>query len=397
MNLYQLARKNIAGSAFRSWVVALCALLVAAFALGTTLILRGAESSLLLAIERLGADIVVVPAGTETRVESALLMGTTTRVWMPEETLERIAAVPGVEAVSPQIYLSTLVGAACCSVSDMFLIAYEPETDFTIEPWLLRTIGQGLKLGEVVGGTHVFVPEGEQNIQLYGYFVTLKANMGPTGTALDQSMFLTMDTARDIARISQTMAVQPLEIPEGQISSVMVRLEPGQDPEAVALEIMHQVPEVTPIASPDLFRSYRQQMGSLRTAIVAMMGLTLALSVAMIALVFSMAANERRRELGVLRAMGATRTFVFRSLLAEAGLLAMAGGLAGIGLVVLATYLFRSLIVHTLGLPLLLPSPGALLLEVLAGLALALVSITLAAMLPAYRISHMDPANAMRE
>ena len=64
---------------------------------------------------------------------------------------------------------------------------------------------------------------------------------------------------------------------------------------------------------------------------------------------------------------------------------------------VLATYLFRKLIVVTLGLPILLPSPGALLLEVVAGLALALVSITLAAMVPAYRISHMDPANAMRE
>jgi putative ABC transport system permease protein len=397
MNLIQLARRNIAGNAFRSWVVALCALLVASFALGTTLILRGAENSLQLAIERLGADIVVVPEGTETRVESALLMGTTTRVWMPEDTVARVAAVPGVAAVSPQVYLSTLVDAACCSVSDMFLIAYEPETDFTIQPWLIKTIGHGLSLGEVVGGTYVFVPEGEQNIQLYGYFVTLKANMEPTGTAMDQSMFLTLETARDMARISQTMAVQPLEIPEGEISSVMVRLEPGADPEETALEIMHQVPGVTPIASSNLFRAYRQQMSSLRTTVMAMMGLTLALSVAMIALVFTMAANERRRELGVLRAMGATRTFVLRSLLTEASLLALAGGLAGIGLVVLATYLFRNLIMHTLDLPILLPAPGSLLIQVAAGLALALVSITLAAMLPAYRISHMDPANAMRE
>jgi putative ABC transport system permease protein len=397
VNLRQLALSNIKGSAFRSGVVALCALLVASFALGTTLILRGAENSLRLAIERLGADIVVVPEGTEARVESALLMGTTTRVWMPEETLEKVAAVPGVQAVSPQLYLSTLIDAACCAVSDMFLVVYDPQTDFTIEPWLIKTIGQHLKLGEVVGGSYVFVPEGEQNIKLYGYFVTLKANMEPTGTALDQSMFLTLETARDMARISQTMAVRPLEIPQGQISSVMVRLQPGSDPEAVALEIMHQVPGVTPIASSNLFRAYRQQMSSLRSAIVAMMGLTLALSVAMIGLVFSMAANERRRELGVLRALGATRTFVFQSLLTEAGLLALAGGLAGIGLVILTTYLFRNLIVHTLSLPILLPSPGSLLLQVGGGLSVALLSITLAAMLPAYRISRMDPANAMRE
>ena len=50
MNLYRLAFRNIAGNAFRSWVVALCALLVASFALATTLIVRGAESSLRLGL-----------------------------------------------------------------------------------------------------------------------------------------------------------------------------------------------------------------------------------------------------------------------------------------------------------------------------------------------------------
>ena len=59
MNLTRLALKNITGSRFRSWVVALCALLVAAFVLSTTLIIRGAENSLRLANERLGADVIV--------------------------------------------------------------------------------------------------------------------------------------------------------------------------------------------------------------------------------------------------------------------------------------------------------------------------------------------------
>ena len=36
--------------------------------------------------------------------------------------------MPGVAAVSPQLFLSTLVDAPCCSVSDMFMIAYDPET-----------------------------------------------------------------------------------------------------------------------------------------------------------------------------------------------------------------------------------------------------------------------------
>jgi putative ABC transport system permease protein len=397
MNLYHLARKNITGNAFRSWTVGLCALLVAAQALGILIILRGAQDSLRLAIERLGADIIVVPEGAEANVESALLMGNTTRVWMPANTLQKVATVPGVAAASPQIYLSTLVGASCCSVSGMFLVAYDPATDFTLGPWLKDTIGEGLQQGEVVGGSYVFVPEGEQNIQVYGYLVTLKANLEPTGTALDQSMFLTMDTAREIARISRTMALEPLEIPEDEISSIMVRVEPGVVREDVAVEIMHQVPGVTPIASSNLFQSYRQQMNSLRMSTVATIVVTMALSLVTLGLVFSMAANERRRELGMLRAMGATRAFVFWSLLTEAAILALVGSAAGIVLTLMVTYLFHNLLVHVLNVPFLLPSVRTLLLPVVAGLGLAMVSIAVAALVPAYRISQMDPADAMRE
>lgn len=397
MSLFRLALRNISGSAFRSWVVGLCAFLVASFTLASILIMRGAENSLRLAIERLGADVIIVPEGAQTKVESALLMGSPAEVWMPADTLDKVKAVPGVAQTTPQLYLSTLADASCCSVSDMFLIAYDPQSDFTIGPWLKETVGETLKLGEAVGGTYVFVPEGEQNIKLYGYFITLKANMEPTGTGLDQSMFLTFETARDIARISQTMADKPLVIPENQISAVLVKVAEGQNPNSVALEIMHQVTGITPIESPNMFQSYRQQMRGLLTSVLVVIAITLTLSVLLIGLVFSMAANERRRELGVLRAMGATRTFVFRSLLTEAGLLALIGGLAGIIVALLAVSLFRNVIFYNLGIPFLLPSPGVLALELLGGLALALGSVTLAALLPAYRISHQDPASAMRE
>jgi hypothetical protein len=51
-----------------------------------------------------------------------------------------------------------------------------------VTPWLEKTIGGKLRLGEVIGGTDVFVPVGKEKIKLYGYSVALKAKMGPTGT-----------------------------------------------------------------------------------------------------------------------------------------------------------------------------------------------------------------------
>jgi putative ABC transport system permease protein len=397
MNLTCLALRSITGNAFRSWVVGLCAMLVASLALATSLIVRGAETSLNLAIDRLGADILVVPQGTESKVETALLMSTPISVWMPKSVLGQIGAISGVEKVSPQLYLSSLHGASCCSVSDMFLVAYDPATDFTVEPWIKQKIGKDLRLGEAVGGTYVYVPNGEQNIKVYGYFLTLKATLEPTGTGLDQSMFITFDTAEDIARLSPTLAVEPLVIPANSISAALVRVTPGVDPHNVAVEIFRNVPGVTPVESLNMFQAYRAQMTGLLHSNLIILGITWGLSLALVGLVFSMAANERRRELGVLRALGATRTFVLQSLLLEAGLLALLGGGIGVTLTVLVVTLFRSRIILSLNMPFLFPSFLPLLAQIAGGLALALFSVTLAAFIPAYRISHADPAIAMRE
>jgi len=397
MNFTRLALRSITGNSFRSWVVVLCAMLVAGLALATSLILRGAENSLRLTIDRLGADIIVVPQGAETKVESALLMSTPASIWMPDNVVGEIASVPGVAVVSPQLYLSSLENASCCSVSSMFLVAYDPATDFTIEPWLEKKIGSRLSLGEAVGGMHVFVPLGEENIKIYGYLISLKANLEPTGTGLDQTMFFTFETARDIARLSPTLAVKPLEIPLNSISAALVRVTPGVDPHEVALEIFRKVSGVTPLESPNLFLSYRKQMTGLLHSNLIVLGITWGLSLVLIGLVFSMAANERRRELGVLRALGATRDFVLRSLLMEAGILALIGGGVGVVLTTFVVILFRTRIIQSLSLPFIFPSILSLLVQVVAGLALALLSVALAALVPAYRISYQDPANAMRE
>jgi ABC-type lipoprotein release transport system permease subunit len=75
----------------------------------------------------------------------------------------------------------------------------------------------------------------------------------------------------------------------------------------------------------------------------------------------------------------------------------MTGGAAGIGLVILVAGLFRDPIALVTGIQILLPSPLALVGLAGAGLGLALVSVTLAAWLPASRLSQQEPALAMRE
>ncbi len=197
-SLAGLALHNLADNELRSWLLGLCALCIAAFAVATVLVVHGAQESLRLAADRLGADVVVVPRGAETQVDGALLMGTVSKTWMPSSDVARIAATRGVAVASPQVYLESLSHASCCAVSHMFIVAYDPRTDFTIEPWLHQELGGELGLEQAVGGCDVTVPV-NHNIMLYGYTMWLRGKLEPTGTNLDQSLFITLPTAYAMA------------------------------------------------------------------------------------------------------------------------------------------------------------------------------------------------------
>jgi putative ABC transport system permease protein len=393
----ELAWKNANGNAFRSWTIVICAALMAGLAVSSTIVIGGARNSLRVAMERLGADIIVVPAGTEHAMENAFLMGVPAAAWMPRNSLDRIAAIPGVEAVSPQLFLSTLRGALCCSVPEMFLVAYDPETDFALKPWLEENLEDGLHLGQAVGGAFVYVPADPGTILVYGYEIDLKRNLKPTGTGLDQSMFFTFETANEIARLSSVQAEQELTIPGDEISAVMVKVERGTDTHQVAQQIQQALPQVATVESTNLFHSQRVQITGLLQSVLVLLGVAWLLAVALIGLVFSMAVNERRQQIGVLRALGFTRRFVLQSLLAEGLILALAGGVAGSALFIFAVYLFRHALIQLIGVPFLIPSLFALIILAAGALALALASVTLGALIPTLRIGLMDPADAMRK
>lgn len=397
MNLFQLALRNISRNAFRSWTIFLCAFYISGFALAMMLIVHGAEQSLDLANQRLGADILVVPNGSEEKVETSLLMGNPTNVWMPREVVEKIARLPEVESISPQLYLATLTNAACCSVSNMFVIAFDPQTDFTITPWLEQRLGRALNPGEAIGGMYVFTPPGEEGIKIYGTFVRLMGNLEPTGTGLDRALFISFDTAYDIARNSRTRAVEPLQIPDNSISAALIRVRRGNAAQIVSMKIEQQIPEVTAIDSPELFLSYRNQINGLAEIVWMVLAIALVLSIAIVDLIFTMAVNARRREIAVLRALGSTRRSIFFSLLAEANLLAFGGGMAGLALSALAVYLFKNLLVSSLQMPFLLPSLPELVFVLAIGILVVLAAVSISVLPPALAASRREPALAMRE
>jgi putative ABC transport system permease protein len=397
MNVLKIALRNARGNPLKSAAVFLCVFGVAAFLVATLLVITGAQGSLDRGLERLGADILVLPTGAEDKMESALLLGSPIKMWMPEVNLNKVAGVEGVAQASPQIYLQSLLGAHCCAVSEMFVVVFDPKTDFSVTPWLKEKLGRDLTTGEVIGGTHVFLPEGDKYIRLYGYDLTLMGTLEPTGIGIDSTMFMDLETAKAVSQTSLQAAEAPLEVPTGLISSVLVKVAPGADPHKVAIEIERRIQGVAAVESPDLFGSFREQMLGLLGLLVVMIVLAYLLSTVTIGMVFSMAAHERRREMAVLRATGATPFFVFRTLWTEAALLALAGSVAGVFCSSLLIFVLRDYIAASLHMPFLFPSFGVFVGLVATTLALALLTVSIAVFLPAYRISRQEPALAMKE
>jgi putative ABC transport system permease protein len=398
VKLRRLVSRNILGNLFRSGAIFLCVALVAGLSLSATLVVRDAETGLRRNLSRMGADIIVIPWGTMSQdFDGAHLVGMMTDRWMPRAYMERIAAVQGVEVVSPQLYLSTVIDSPFCALPEMVLVAYDPVTDFVLKPWLEHDPIGNLRLGEAVGGAAVFDPDGDQNIHVYGYPLKLIRTLQETGGDVDQVLFVSFDTAQAILEQVQSQPKPAFEIVPESISTAMVKVRLGSDPHEVAVRILEQVPSVVPIESTGFFQTQRSQMVGLLRIVLLLAGLTWALATLFMGLVFSLAANERRREIAMLRALGATEPLVLKMLLLEGAARALSGGVIGIGLVVLVIGLFQRQIAHVANIQITLPPPLSLLGLAVAGLVLALVSVTVAAWIPASRLSRQEPAVAMRE
>jgi putative ABC transport system permease protein len=398
LSLLRLVLKNIAGNAFRSLAVFLCAALVASLVLVATFVVRGAEASLRLNLQRLGADLLVLPWGTMTdQIGGVRLMSAAIDGWMPRAQLAKIAGLDGVEEVSPQLHLASLQDAPYSPRPEMYLVAYDPATDFTLAPWLEQRPDEGLAVGEAVAGARITIPGGGSALSLFGYPIELVGRLEPTATSIDDTVFVSFETAEQMLAWTQERGIGGLEVMSGSISAIMVKVTLGSDPHQVAVRILEEVHGVVPLETPGLFQAERRQMiGVLRT-MLGLLGAIWALTLVFLGLVFAVTANERRWEIGVLRAIGLSKSLVLKEFLMEGAALALIGGMAGVIAAIVGFFSLGDRLVRAVQLPLQYPSPLGLLVIATGGLAMALLSVVLSAFIPAWQISHQEVALGMRE
>jgi putative ABC transport system permease protein len=116
-----------------------------------------------------------------------------------------------------------------------------------------------------------------------------------------------------------------------------------------------------------------------------------------LAVVFSMMVNERKREFGILRSIGATRAKLTALVLAESGLICFYGGVLGTFLAGLIVLPFRIYIGSVLRMPYVQAPVGNLALIFSSSLLLSFAVGPLAALIPTVRAVKSDVYSAIRE
>lgn len=388
-SLLKLSLLNLLRKPGRSVGAVLGVILAAGTAFAGGLIALGVNHSVQVGMDRLGADLMVVPKGAVPSTHTALVMGEPVSFYMPKTTADQVAAVAGVSQVTPQVYVETMASAACCT-GRLFVVGYDSKTDFTVKPWLDKGLRRPLAANEIVVGNHILTLVGEQ-MKFYGTDFTIVDRLAGTGMGMDETVFMPVETVWQMAKDSFSKAVSPLQIPPDSVSAILVRVADRTQTAEVSRQIEAAVPGVSVLTAGQVTEGVASDLRSLMSYMVPLAGGVLLVSLVLFVVLFAAIAAERSREIGLLRTIGATAGQALRLLTSEAAILGGIGGVVGVAAGLGVFVLFANNIRVGFGLPFLWP-------QLLAQVGLALVVVVgsaglaaLAAFVPARRVAEKDP------
>lgn len=365
-----LARRNLGRNRVRLLASVGGVALALTLTLALDAIYAGVANQLTTYVDRAGADVWVSQAG----VRNLHMVAS----WLPGSVTEAVRTVPGVADVTPILYSTDTIAAR-----DERAVAYViglPADGAMGGPWSVvegaKTVGRGEIIIDRGYARKAGVSIGDQ-VTVLGRQARVVGLSDGTASLVNSVAFVSFDD------------FQAMRGGAPVVSYVLVRVAPGASPERVAAAIEGAVPAVTAQSTAEFSAQERRLVMDMSADVIAIMNIIgFVVGLAVVALTVYVATLARRREYGVLKALGARNGALYRVVLTQAGLSVALGFLVAVAFTSLLV-----LVVPLAGLGLALSISPASLVKV--GL-FALVIAGLAAILPVRQVSSLDPAVVFR-
>jgi putative ABC transport system permease protein len=297
---------------------------------------------------------------------------------LPDSIARKVRLVPGVAAVSPIMYVANNVVVG--EERNLAYIIGVPERAELGGPW---NVSKGLNIpgeGQAIMDRSVAEKSGVglgDNVEVLGEEFEVVGLTEGTSSLVNSIAFISQEDFEALRGNYDTF------------SFLLVRVDEGESPLVVADRIRSRVRDVTVQTREAFSGQERQVVKDMSTDVVTIMNLIgFLIGLAVMALTVYTSTLSRRREYGMLKALGARNTDVYFTVLAQAMLSTLLGFFFGWAI----TWLLTLAIPFT-GLTLtVVINPNSLLKVAVVSLLLA----GLSALIPIRQIANLDPAMVFR-
>lgn len=333
----------------------------------------------------LGANLVVTPKGWCAYEQVSVLTGEQLPEAIPMPELEKIRGVAGVKSAIPYLNEKTAFRNQPVPV-----IGVWPEEMRTLQKWAIDSgryfnspDERGIVVGAAIAKQFKLKPGDEFTVR--GKPIPVIGVLREAGSKDDIAAFIPLILAQQIYDV------------QDKVSFIAVQVSDLEKMEATSLEIQ-EVANVAVVTDKQLVSSVLSIVGSVGAAMQAVAAVGVLAAAFGIVNTLLTAVYERRREIGILQAVGITRRTLFLAFMFESGLYGLLGGILGTVIGGLSAYIFGPYLTDNAFTASLRQAPmptldnGTVLLALGFSVCLAL----LAGLYPAYRAARLSPVEAMR-
>ncbi len=363
---------------------------------------RGYEKGLNTELNQLGAHIMVVPKGCPYEAATIVLHGGKWPRYMEESYFEKIKLTPGVSKAAP-ILMDAMINPV--TKDNKIFLGITEEYGGLRPKWKMNgTTFSSLEAREVILGTSIAQKLGLKP----GDTFQLRQDAGGRAAGKNDADLKVVGVLERTGSQDDGFIFMPLhtlqtifELP-GKIVVVLVRAEKidtaSMERTTQALRELGGNMNIFPLS--ELLNNASQLMQVTKVFVLAIVLVAIAIGAVGVLNTILMAVFERTKEIGMMKAIGASPKDIFALIWTETILLCTAGGLFGVGIAVTSArgiewFLRRAMASQFSQLPdatLIGVSPGVILLCV--GLSVGLG--VLAGFYPAWRASAVKPIEAIR-